>query len=192
MHFFMAYNDIKTQTGKSPIGSTKYEKLHSNSRSQAHNRQNINELPLHVKQARKLPDNPLAKLARVDYRTLNSRQQENFNFAKLGAVLADYGFAALRLSDDWKGADLIAVHVDGEHDIKVQLKGRLTFERKYLGKALWIAFRHADAWYLYDHDALFARVKDRIEQTTSWREYGGYSWPGPPDWSIPLLEEYRL
>lgn len=57
--------------------------------------------------------------ARIDYKNLNSRQQENYNFAKLAAVLADYGFTALRLSDDWKGADLIAVHKDGETDLKV-------------------------------------------------------------------------
>jgi hypothetical protein len=75
-------------------------------------------------------------LTRVSYDDLNPRQKENFNFAKLAAQLADYGFAALRLSDDWKGADLIAVHIDGEKDIKVQLKGRLTFERKYLGRSL--------------------------------------------------------
>ena len=32
------------------------------------------------------------------------------DYAKL-AALADYGFSAMRLSDDWEGADLIAQHV---------------------------------------------------------------------------------
>jgi len=129
---------------------------------------------------------------RVDYGALNSRQRENFNFAKLAAVLADYGFASLRLSDDWKGADLIAVHIDGECDLKIQLKGRLTFDQKYLGKHLWIAFRRDEDWYLYDHDALFGRLKARIEQSISWKQEGAYSWPSPPDWAQTLLDEYRL
>lgn len=127
----------------------------------------------------------------VKYEDLNSRQKENFNFAQLGAVLAKYGYTALRLSDDWKGADLIAVHIDGESDIKVQLKGRLTFEQKYRGKRLWIAFRSGETWYLYDHDAVFERLRERIENSNSWRD-GGYSWPYIPDWASPLLEAYRL
>lgn len=129
---------------------------------------------------------------RVNYDDLNSRQQENFNFAKLAGVLAEYGFTALRLSDDWKGADLIAVHIEGDRDIKVQLKGRLTFERKYLNKNLWVAFRSGETWYLYDHDALFERIRERIEATDSWREHGGYSWPGLPVWASGLLDAYRL
>ena len=129
---------------------------------------------------------------RVDYDSLNSRQRENYNFAKLGATLADYGFTALRLSDDWKGADLIAIHCDGESDIKVQLKGRFTFDEKYHGKGLWIAFRVGEEWYLYDHDALFDKVRERIEGTNAWQEHRAYSWPEPPDWAIKMLNAYRL
>ena len=42
------------------------------------------------------------KFDRKAYRDLNSRQQENYNFQKVSAVLADYGFATLRLSADWQ------------------------------------------------------------------------------------------
>jgi hypothetical protein len=49
----------------------------------------------------------------VPYRRLNARQKENHNHAKLAAALADYGYFVIRLSDDWKGADLIAQHVGG-------------------------------------------------------------------------------
>lgn len=76
------------------------------------------------------------KLERIDYSRLNSRQKENFNFQKVSAVLADYGFVTLRLSDDWQSADFIAQHIDGVTFLRVQLKGRLTFERKYQGKGL--------------------------------------------------------
>lgn len=124
--------------------------------------------------------------ARVDYDDLNPRQQENFNCAKLAAVLVEYGFTALRLSDDWKGADLIAVHKDGEKDLKVQVKGRLTFEQKYLSKGLWIAFRENEDWYLYEHDVLFELVRKRIEDSVAWREQGVYHWPRLPSWASDL------
>ena len=62
-------------------------------------------------------------LSRIAYHDLNARQQENYNFVKLSAVLADYGFVTMRLSADWQGADLIAQHVDGATFLKIQLSG---------------------------------------------------------------------
>lgn len=53
------------------------------------------------------------KLRRISYNALNARQKENFNFQKVSAVLADYGFVTLRLCDDWQGADFLAQHIDG-------------------------------------------------------------------------------
>jgi hypothetical protein len=77
----------------------------------------------------------------IKYSGLKARQKENFNFQKLSAVLADYGYAAIRLSDDWAGADFIAVHVRSEEPVlRIQLKSRLTFEKQYCGKDLCIAF----------------------------------------------------
>jgi hypothetical protein len=66
-------------------------------------------------------------LTKIDPTNINSRQKENYNFLKVSAVLADYGFNTMRLSDDWQGADFIAVHIDGETFLKVQLKSRLGF-----------------------------------------------------------------
>ena len=74
------------------------------------------------------------------YKKLNSRQQEAYNFQKVSAVLADYGFVTIRLSSDWRGADFIAQHVDGLTFLKVQLKGRLSFDKKYHGRDLYICF----------------------------------------------------
>ena len=79
-----------------------------------------------------LPEHPLLKP--VIYDSLNSRQQENYNYQKLAGVLADFGFITHRLSDDWNGADMIAQHINGDSFIKIQLKGRLTFSKKYEGK----------------------------------------------------------
>lgn len=134
------------------------------------------------------------RLSRVRYSKLNARQQENYNFLKVSAVLADYGFMTLRLTDDWQGADFIAQHVDGETFLKVQLKGRFTFGKKYRGKNLYVAFGHDGAWYLYPHDELLSKVlrATGIGKTVSWRERGGYSFAGLPRKLRSLLEPYRI
>src|SRR5689334_14093352 len=119
---------------------------------------------------------PHAKLIKVKYRDLNARQQENFNFQKLSAVLADYGYATIRLSDDWQGADFIAQHVSGEV-LRVQLKGRLAFSKHYQGKDLFVAFADRDTWYLYPHDEVLAKILSStgVGATRSWRERHGYT-----------------
>jgi hypothetical protein len=140
------------------------------------------------------------KRERVDYNKLNARQQENYNCVKLASVLVDYKFTVIRLSDDWKGADLIAVHKDGETDLKIQLKSRLTFQKKYQGKGLWIAFCERvpgagfDTWFLYDHDTFLREwALKEIEHTESWQKHGGYSWPAVPVWAHERLEHhYKL
>lgn len=48
----------------------------------------------------------------------------------MATALADYGYNSVRLTDDWQGADFIAVHIDGESFLKVQLKGRFTVDKK--------------------------------------------------------------
>jgi hypothetical protein len=75
-------------------------------------------------------------LKTIVYSQLNARQKENFNFLKVSAVLADYGYMTMRLNDDWQGADFIAQHIDGGTFLKVQLKSRLAFGTKYQGKDL--------------------------------------------------------
>ncbi len=69
------------------------------------------------------------RFTKIDYQKLNTRQQETYNFQKVSAVLAEYGFATIKLNDDWANADFIAQHIDAETYLKVQLKGRLTFAK---------------------------------------------------------------
>jgi hypothetical protein len=135
-----------------------------------------------------------ANLVRISYNELNSRQQENFNFQKISAVLADYGFVTLRLSDDWQGTDFIAQHIDGETFLKVQLKGRLTFEQKYLGKGIYIAFQSNGTWYLFPHDELLEKVlqETNIANTESWSVRGGYSFPSLSSKLKALLNPYKI
>src|SRR4051812_33762013 len=132
------------------------------------------------------------QLARVHYAELNSRQKENFNFQKVSAMLADYGFVTLRLSDDWQGADFIAQHIDGKLFLKVQLKGRLLFDKKYCGKELYIAFFTNDEWYLYSHDELLEKVEPSIRHTPSWSVHGCYHYPYLTQVLRPILAPYKL
>jgi hypothetical protein len=128
------------------------------------------------------------RFERVSYLHLNARQKENFNFQKVSAVLADYGFVTIRLSDDWQGADFIAHHINGESFLKVQLKGRLTVDTKYKDKDIWICFSYKAVWYLFPHDKFlcWALENTTIGTTRDWespddweRVRGIYTWPSP-------------
>jgi hypothetical protein len=131
---------------------------------------------------------------RITYSSLNSRQQEAFNFQKVSAVLADYGFVTIRLASDWRGADFIAQHLDGTTFLKVQLKGRCTFDKKYIGRELHLCFPTGDAWFLYPHDELLSQVlaETGIAETDSWKAQGGYSFPRVSKKLRALLDPYGL
>jgi hypothetical protein len=134
-------------------------------------------------------------LEKISYQDLNSRQKENYNFQKAAARLADYGFNCIWLTDDWQGADFIAVHIDGETFLKVQLKGRLMIDRKYQGKAIHIAFFNGDDLYLYDHDDFVRHLEAHGligPDSVTWHEKGFRSWPSPPAWAVAHLAQYRI
>ena len=82
------------------------------------------------------------RFGRVNYDELNARQKEIYNFQKLSAELAEYGFTCIKLADDWQGADFLALHFSNDYTLKVQLKPRLSIYKKYEGKDLYIAFPH--------------------------------------------------
>ena len=113
---------------------------------------------------------------KIEYSDLNSKQKEIYNFQKLAAILADYGFNCIKLADDWLGADFLAYHKDGTDTLQVQLKGRLTIDKKYMHKNLHIAFPFKDSWCLIPHDELVTLVKSNTNwlNTSSWLEKGNY------------------
>lgn len=129
----------------------------------------------------------------VEYSTLNNRAKENYDFAKLAARLADWGWHCLRITDDWGGADMIAVHIDkGRPALKIQLKGRLSFFKRYIGAELHIAFPHQGQWYLYDYDKLLTKFP-AIRRTESWKKPdGGYSAPGLSVENMTKLRPYLI
>jgi hypothetical protein len=133
------------------------------------------------------------QLGRIDYTRLNARQQENFNFQKVSAVLADYGFVTMRLTDDWQGTDFIALHIDGDV-LKVQLKGRFWLDKKYVGKGLYIAFPSVGHWYLYPHDAVLeiALKEMAFADTPYWKSHGVRHMKTLSQRLRQLLEPYRI
>jgi hypothetical protein len=131
----------------------------------------------------------------IEYRQLNSRQKENYNFQKIAAILADYGFNCMWLNDDWQGADFIACHIDGTSFLKVQLKGRLTINQIYNGKDIYIAFNQNGDWYIYPHDIFRDELLNNFKLmlgTKSWDEHGSYSWPQVPNRLFEYMKKYRI
>ena len=132
-------------------------------------------------------------LQRINFNSLTARQKENHNFHKAAAILADYGFNCIRLSDDWKGTDFIACHIDGT-SLKVQLKSRLTIDRKYCGKDIWMMFPDGDRWYLVRHDQLVRIVGETTPalNNNSWQLQDRCHWGRPPRKLIESLKEFAL
>ena len=116
------------------------------------------------------------RFQRVPYDSLNARQKELFNFQKIAATLADCGYNCIKLADDWQGADFLAYHMNDTTTLKVQLKSRLTINRKYCGKGIWMAFPHEEYWYLIEHDRLVDKVGKHTKwlNSDSWRNNEGY------------------
>ena len=135
------------------------------------------------------------KFDRIPYSSLKGRQKENYNFQKVSGALADFGFSTVRLTDDWEGADFVAQHADGKTMLRVQLKPRLYFSKKYMGKDLWMCFRQGDDIYLFPHDKVLELMlaSDRIiKGTTSWEVSGAYSFTTISKWIKPMLEEHKI
>lgn len=134
-------------------------------------------------------------IPRIDYKILNAKQQENYNFYRISAILAEYGFVSFRLTNDWLGADFIAHHNDGETFIKVQLKGRFSLGQKYIGKDVFIAFSEKGEWYLYPHDKILAEFSEiaNFKNTRAWTEQNKAHSRGKLSRALKLLlEQYRI
>jgi|SaaInlStandDraft_1057018.scaffolds.fasta_scaffold01648_5 hypothetical protein len=115
---------------------------------------------------------------KIQYSDLNAKQKENYNFHKVTSALADYGYNSMRLSDDWQGADFIAI--SGDDMIKVQLKGRITIDKKYIGKNIYVAFIENETIKIYKHDDALKAIPENVKISKSWSEIGNYSWGKSP------------
>ena len=122
---------------------------------------------------------------KVNYKDLNSKQKENYNFHKVSSKLADYGFNSMRLNDDWEGADFISINKD--EMIKVQLKGRFTIDKKYIGKDIFISFLEDEKVKIYKHDDALEVIPENVKFSKSWSQTGNYNWPKTPDFFNEII-----
>ena len=134
------------------------------------------------------------KFKKIKYTDLNSRQKEIFNFQKVAGVLAEYGFNCIKLADDWQGADFLAYHKDGKETLKIQLKSRLTIDKKYQGKNLYMAFPLSGAWCLINHEELVKLIGKSTNwlKTDSWLVNGSYSSNKPNQKLLESLQDNIL
>ena len=126
-------------------------------------------------------------LTKVSYKDLNSKQKENYNYHKVAAALANYGYDSMRLNNDWEGADFISVK--GDDMIKIQLKGRFTLDKKYEKKELYIAFIEKGIIKIYLHDEALAIATSNITDSKSWTENGSYSMNQTPKHYSQVIKE---
>ena len=76
---------------------------------------------------------------------------------------------------------------------KVQLKGRWTIDRKYIGRDIWIAFPIGADWYLVPHDEMVASAEaDGTTKSASWTVGSTYSRPRPSKAVIAACAPYRF
>ncbi len=131
---------------------------------------------------------------KIKYSDLNSKQKEIYNFQKIASVLADYGFNCIKLADDWLGADFLAYHKDGADTLRVQLKSRLTIDKKYQGKELYMAFPIKNSWCLIEHDLLVTMVGNNTNwlNTDSWLTKGQYHSASPSQKLLQSINNYVL
>ena len=134
---------------------------------------------------------------KIEYENLTARQKEQYNFQKVAAKLADYGFNCIKVTDDRQGADFLAYHKDEINPLKVQLTSRLSIYRKYEGKDIWMCFPVSKAsgrrWYLIPHDRLVEIVGERTPwlETLSWRS-GAYSSAKPSRHLIDGITDFEI
>ena len=131
---------------------------------------------------------------KINYNSLNARQKETYNYQKISSLLADYWFTTIKLSDDWLGADFIAMPFSWKDFLRIQLKGRMTFSEKYKWKDLYICFEDKTTWnrYIYDHDEVLSKFIDKIRNSISWKKEWGYSYSVLSKEHKEILKPYIL
>ena len=127
------------------------------------------------------PLGPVSTWPRIKYAELNAKQKEIYNFQKVAALLAEYGFNCIKLADNWQGADFLAYHRHSDRTLNVQLKAGIEIHKKYQSKGLYMAFRAKETWYLIEHDALVELCGQHTTflNTKEWKEKHWYYTAAP-------------
>ena len=119
----------------------------------------------------------MIKPNKINYLHLDSKAKESYNFAKIAAILADYGYESLWLNNDSNGADFLANHAT--HTLRLQLKGAIAFAEKYKYKDIYIVFKYEDGLWLYEHDTFLLEMPKKSQEYVKEHGYWSYNQIGP-------------
>jgi hypothetical protein len=122
----------------------------------------------------------------------SSQVREVINRNTVVSLALEQGFNAFLPVYDG-GVDFILHHEANNATRKVQLKGRWTIDKKYVGRDIWMAFPIGNDWYLMPHDEMLKlAAADGVTQTSSWTDGGAYSRPRPSAAVIAQCTPYRF
>lgn len=134
----------------------------------------------------------LTKQDKIDYDNLSGRGKENYNFHEVAAILSKYGYNSIRLTDDWNGADFVAIPDSPlKETLYVQLKSAPTIKKSYMQfENLFIAFPETSKsgerkWYLILHRDLvesFSHHGRSADGEIAWKKDGVY-------WTVKLNKQ---
>lgn len=114
----------------------------------------------------------------IEHDDLTNKEIELYNYSRLVAVLAKYGLETHRVINDANGADIIAYRAprksEGTHAVilKIQLKSRFSYNKKYDHEDLYIAFPDGDDWYLIPQESISEDkelVPEKWRTSESWK-----------------------
>ncbi len=103
---------------------------------------------------------------RVKYEELTKEGKVIYNTQKLCSLLADYGYECHRISNEVDGADIIAYRnksninetLSGIDVLRIQVKSRLTIQKAYRKKDLYVSYPVEEGWYLVPHDEMIKKI----------------------------------
>jgi hypothetical protein len=137
---------------------------------------------------------------KVSYWDRGSKSKEYFNGTRLQALVADYGYTGSPVPDDSLGPDFLFYRQSDGAMLAIQLKGRLTWKKDYMGKRIHIACPVLPGdpdgdWWIYPHDETIeslTQLGKTYFESRSWVEDGEYSLEPAPVAVADHMEQYRL
>lgn len=118
----------------------------------------------------------------IEYKELTNKEKELYNYNRLAAVLAKYGMECHWIINDTNGADIVAYRAPRKAEdshtmtLKIQLKSRFSYNKKYNQEDLYIAFPDGDDWYLIPQESISedkSLIPEKWRTCESW-ESGNY------------------
>ena len=114
--------------------------------------------------------------------------QRNF----IQSHLLELGWMTYNPAADVGGVDWICIHQKSGELRKVQQKGRLLINKKYISKDLWICCYNYDAVYMIPHDILLeSKAAKKAQLTASWKK-GEYNWPTISKAMADEISNYKI